>query len=285
MEPQDERHQDIGEPREQTLSVGDLARAAGVSVRTLQYYDRQELLEAGLNASGRRRYGREDVLKLQQILFLKSFGFSLDDIKERLIGGGDPEGLSQLFFRQRRLLVEEIERLQESVSTLDEMIPEVQRHGEVSLERLMVLIKLRRQEFPYTSVLDYLSDSQLHVLTAAGQTQSGAPQAIEELTAELVRLYRQGADPTSRTGQDFAARWWHMVEKVTGSDPDLMAALSSAGADAAEWPHESRELVAAVRSFLTSAMHAYHLTHPTTGVDTLLGEAKAAESRAKEGRR
>ncbi|HEX7658726.1 MAG TPA: MerR family transcriptional regulator [Pseudonocardiaceae bacterium] len=251
--------QEASEP--EMLSVGELARAAGVSVRTLQYYDRQGLLEAGVDSAGRRHYGREDVLKLQQILFLKSFGFSLVEIKDRLIGENDPGELVAMFARQRRLLVGEIERLQESVSTLDEMIPEVQRCGEVSLARLMLLIELRQQDFPYTSVLDYLSDVQLRALTRTGRGDPQTSERIEELTAELVRLYRQGTDPKGRAGQDFADRWWKLVQRVTGSNPSLLEALLSAGTDVSRWTRESRELIAAVRFFLAQACHTYFADH------------------------
>ena len=57
------------------IFVGELAKKTGVTVRTLQYYDRVGLLKPTLSEGGRRMYSRDDILKLQQILFLKSLGF------------------------------------------------------------------------------------------------------------------------------------------------------------------------------------------------------------------
>ena len=63
--------------------VAEFARLAGVTVRTLQYYDRIGLLKPSQSTEGGHRlYERRDLLRLQQILTLKWMGFKLDQIKE-----------------------------------------------------------------------------------------------------------------------------------------------------------------------------------------------------------
>jgi len=57
--------------------IGDLAEKAGVSVKALQYYDKTGLLKSVFSEGGRRMYTRDDIFKLQQILFFRSCGFSL----------------------------------------------------------------------------------------------------------------------------------------------------------------------------------------------------------------
>ncbi len=62
-----------------------LSRLAGVSARTLRYYDEIGLLKpARINSSGYRIYGRKEVDTLQQILFYREFGIPLDEIKKIL---------------------------------------------------------------------------------------------------------------------------------------------------------------------------------------------------------
>lgn len=66
-------------------TVRQLAVIAGVSARTLHYYDEINLLKPGRNpANGYRLYDRAAVLRLQQILFLRELGFSLEEIREVL---------------------------------------------------------------------------------------------------------------------------------------------------------------------------------------------------------
>lgn len=68
------------------MTVGEIARKMGVTVRALQHYDREGLLSpSAISEGGRRLYTDKDIVKLHQILSLKHLGFSLDDIKNRLI--------------------------------------------------------------------------------------------------------------------------------------------------------------------------------------------------------
>lgn len=66
-------------------TVQKLAKMAGVSSRTLRYYDEIGILRpARINSSGYRIYGTAEVNKLQQILFYRELGVNLESIKEIL---------------------------------------------------------------------------------------------------------------------------------------------------------------------------------------------------------
>ena len=62
-------------------SIGELAKACGVTVRTLHHYDQIGLLSAGRRtSSGHRRYTEEDVRRLYRIRALQMLGLPLADI-------------------------------------------------------------------------------------------------------------------------------------------------------------------------------------------------------------
>jgi len=64
-------------------TVQKLGKMAGISTRTLRYYDEIGILKpARINSSGYRIYGKAEVNLLQQILFYKELGVNLDDIKK-----------------------------------------------------------------------------------------------------------------------------------------------------------------------------------------------------------
>lgn len=64
-------------------TVQRLGQLAGVSTRTLRYYDELGILKpARINSSGYRIYGQAEVDRLQQILFYRELGVSLEDIKK-----------------------------------------------------------------------------------------------------------------------------------------------------------------------------------------------------------
>src|SRR5262245_41604165 len=71
---------------EQTLAIGKVARAAGISTSKIRYYERQGLLPAPDRVSGQRRYDRRALQLLRVIEISQAAGFSLREIKQLLHG-------------------------------------------------------------------------------------------------------------------------------------------------------------------------------------------------------
>ena len=104
-------------------TVHKLARIAGISARTLRYYDEIGLLKpARINSSGYRIYGKAEVDRLQQILFYKELGVSLDLIRE-IIYSPSFDSLSALYEHRRRLL-EQKKQLEQLINNVNQSIAE-----------------------------------------------------------------------------------------------------------------------------------------------------------------
>jgi DNA-binding transcriptional MerR regulator len=102
-------------------SVGQVAGFTGVTVRTLHHYDEIGLLSpGGRTSAGYRRYGDDDLDRLQQILFYRELGFPLDDIASIL----DDRAVtpSEHLLRQRQLLGERIARLQAMAAAVEKAL-------------------------------------------------------------------------------------------------------------------------------------------------------------------
>jgi DNA-binding transcriptional MerR regulator len=68
-----------------TFTIGNLARAAGVGVETVRYYERRGLIERPVrHGSEYREYSEADVARLQFIRRAKALGFTLAEIRELL---------------------------------------------------------------------------------------------------------------------------------------------------------------------------------------------------------
>jgi MerR family transcriptional regulator, thiopeptide resistance regulator len=93
-------------------TVGEVARFARVTVRTLHHYDEIGLLRpSGRSGAGHRRYHDADLDRLQQILFYRELGFPLDEVAVLL---DDPEADPVAHLRrQHALLGDRIGRLKE----------------------------------------------------------------------------------------------------------------------------------------------------------------------------
>ncbi|WP_030678980.1 MerR family transcriptional regulator [Streptomyces rimosus] len=108
-------------------SVGQVAGFAGVTVRTLHHYDEIGLLVPGeRNHAGHRRYGDDDLDRLQQIMFYRELGFPLDEVAALL---DDPDADPQEHLRrQHALLSARIGKLQ-AMATAVEHAMEARKMG------------------------------------------------------------------------------------------------------------------------------------------------------------
>ena len=69
----------------ESLTIGSFAKAAGVNVETIRFYQRKNLLPEPNKAYGNiRRYGESDVARVQFIKSAQMLGFSLNEIAELL---------------------------------------------------------------------------------------------------------------------------------------------------------------------------------------------------------
>src|SRR5690242_16545098 len=87
-------------------TVSEVAKLSGVSVRTLHHYDEVGLLKpAGVGPNGYRYYGRGELLRLQQILFHRELGFSLQEIG-RVLDAEDFDKVAALKAHRAKLAAE-----------------------------------------------------------------------------------------------------------------------------------------------------------------------------------
>ncbi|MGO4496009.1 MerR family transcriptional regulator [Paenibacillus sp. 2RAB27] len=85
-------------------TVQHLGKLAGISTRTLRYYDEIELLiPARINSSGYRIYGQNEVDRLQQILFYRELGIPLEQIKD-IMSSPTYDGTRALMDHREQLL-------------------------------------------------------------------------------------------------------------------------------------------------------------------------------------
>ena len=102
-------------------TVQKLGRMAGISTRTLRYYDEIGILKpARINSSGYRIYGQQEVDRLQQILFYRELGVSLENIKH-IMTSPSFDGASALKAHRESLLAKR-EQLDLLIANVDKTI-------------------------------------------------------------------------------------------------------------------------------------------------------------------
>ncbi len=116
-----------------TLTVKKLADIAGVSVRTLHYYDDIGLLKPEYrNKNGYRYYSEEANIRLQQILFFRELGFGLDEIKS-IMSRPDFDVLEALE-QHKKILLKKDKRLKELINTVERTINKMSKQSEMDIK-------------------------------------------------------------------------------------------------------------------------------------------------------
>lgn len=128
-------------------SSGEFARMAGVTLRTIRYYDKQNIFKPSLvSEAGARFYTDEDFARLQQILLLKYLGFSLDDIREMTVADSDYHFMLDSLKIQLKLVQDRIEQMQLVEQAIKDTTESIQEEHTVDWSRMLDLIHLTGME-------------------------------------------------------------------------------------------------------------------------------------------
>lgn len=118
-------------------TTGELAKAAGVTVRTVQYYDtRGILIPSDFSEGGRRLYTEDDLKKLRVICFLRDLGLSLNHVGDILEADNATKVINLLLEEQKKTLETEVSERKAQLGRIDEIQTEMKSIANFSVENL-----------------------------------------------------------------------------------------------------------------------------------------------------
>ena len=117
------------------LQIGELAKRAGVRPSAVRYYEERGLIEPQRRHGGKRVYDEKSVERLTLIVFAKSLGFSLDDIRKLLLGFPDemPAGARWSHLAQQKLAALDV--MSQQIDTMRAALHKISRCGCRDLEQ------------------------------------------------------------------------------------------------------------------------------------------------------
>lgn len=128
-------------------SSGEFAQMANVSIRTIRFYDKQNILKPSyVKPSGARFYTDSDFARLQQILLLKYLGFSLDDIREMTIDDTDYHFMLNALNMQKKLVQDRIEQMQLVENAIENTVSVIEQEHQIDWSQMLNLIHLTGME-------------------------------------------------------------------------------------------------------------------------------------------
>lgn len=241
------------------MTVGEVARKMGITVRTLQYYDKEGLLSPSSESEGGRRlYTNKDVIKLYQILSMKSLGFSLDDIKNRLTSLDTPADVACVLTEQAAAIREKLETLSEALKEIETLKTEVLQMQSVDFKKYADIIINLQMKNEFYWLIKHFDGKTLDHFRSHFDKDSGLAmmETYTRLLDEAIRLQKDGVPPESENGQNFAKEFWEMLMEFTGGDMSTLFKLKETeNIDGPDSKWKQKQAIA--NAFIEPALEAY----------------------------
>ena len=197
----------IKAPAEPSYRIGEVARFAHVSVRTLHHYEEVGLLKPSYRTeAGYRCYSDADLDKLQSILFYKELGFSLEDIRH-LLSNAAPDHREALY-QQRTLIRTKVLRLEAMLELIDKTLTSTEGGTNMTKEDMFEVFGDFDPKDYEVEVKERWGDTDAYK-ESAKRTKSYSKadwqrykEENEQINAKMAQLMDEGVAPTDKKAMD-----------------------------------------------------------------------------------
>jgi DNA-binding transcriptional MerR regulator len=208
------------------MTVHEVAKLAGVSERTLRYYDQAGLLPpAATSPAGYRLYSEADLELLQRILFLRELEFPIKEITPML--AAEANDRQQAILRHRELLTQKQKRLQGLIDLCERLLKgedtmSLQEFDQADVQRL-------RNEYAREAKERWSETSAYQ--ESARRTAAYGDREWSEVKAESEAILREfaslvGSDPTSSAVRAALVKWRdHISARFYPCTDEILAGL------------------------------------------------------------
>ena len=239
--------------------VKQMSDLAGISVRTLHYYDEIGLLiPESRSATGYRLYNENDLLRLQQIMFYRELGVRLADIKQIITR---PDfNLIEALQSHRALLANNAERTRRLIETIDKTIMQIKGEKQMDIKEYYEgfsdeQIEKYRQEVRQRWGEETLRESEERVFKM-GKEKFAALQAEGGNIFLAIRdNMSKGYD--SSTVQALVAKWRQWLESFHHYSEEAALGLGRAYSDNPDFAKFYRKFHPDMPQFFTRAIEQY----------------------------
>lgn len=241
------------------MTVGEVAKKMGVTVRALQYYDREGLLAPSAESEGGRRlYTDKDLILLHQIVSLKSLGFTLGEIKQCLISLETPADVADALTKQANDIRNKIEQLTASLTAIEKLKTEALQMQTVNFKKYADIIVNLQMHNDYYYLIKHFDDDMIDYIRGKFDEKSGLDfiDRFNRLIDQILLLQKEEAPPESEKCQILTKKYWDMIMEFTGGDMSMLPKLMEIG-DIDVITNEWEEKQKKVNEYLEPALQVY----------------------------
>lgn len=247
-----------------TLHVKEVSELAGVSIRTLHHYDAVGLLApSSTSPAGYRIYTEQDLERLQQILFFKEIGFSLNEIKEILESAGFDR--AKALKAHRELLMEKRERMDQMIRTVEKSLQSIEGGHQMENKELfegfdMNRIKAHQEKYRDEARQKWgneIVDASEHRVKGYSEEKwAGIHSAMGEIYSRLAS--RMEAGPDDAEVQEAIQAWHHFItDNFYDCSLEIFRGLGNLYVDDERFTVNIDKYKPGLALFMKEAMHIY----------------------------
>jgi len=248
------------------MRVGELAKKTGTTARTLRHYDEIGLLSPSMESEGGYRlYNDKDMVLLIQIQTMKRLGFTLSEIKKRLVSLDTPDDMVNTLTEHETAIQNKLEALSESLETIRVLKAEVIQMKTMDFKKYAdILMSLQMKSVNYWAIR-YMDDDVLEHFRNHFDEESAMAfvEAMNHFEAEVAQFQNEGVTPESERGQNLAKVVLQKIHEVTNGDEVLLLKFAKSIAETVQkikvLDEERSEKFVAVHNFVRAAMDAYFI--------------------------
>lgn len=267
-------------------TVKQLAELAGVSVRTLHYYDEIGLLKPSQTGSNRYRYYDEAaVLRLQQVLLYRELGMELDQIRRVL---DDPTfDLRQALEQHRAQLEAHLSHLHDLLQTVDYTLETLNKEQPMNTNRLFRGFSAKQQaEYEREIRLSYdpevVRESQQNWGSYSAEERQRILDEGSALYAEIAAAIERAVPPASAEAQALIERWHQHIRHFYEPSLDILRGLPELYTTHPDFITNFAALHEQLGEYMKEAVIVYVDALETREIERLLAEDAAREKRLNQ---
>ncbi|MFC9415998.1 MerR family transcriptional regulator [Bacillus mobilis] len=198
--------------------ISEFASVGDVTVRTLRYYDKINLLKpSDYTEGGHRLYTKDDLYVLQQIQSFKHLGFSLGEIQNIILQRDieTAEFLRQMHF-QREMLLAEQERIAKVLSHMDEMTKKLQKEERVDVALFSAFLQTFIWEKENKEWLEeHFSNECVQAFYSNKELKEKFDWRFMDVIGKLKKYKVEEKDPGHQDVQVTLKEFFNLIEEVT----------------------------------------------------------------------
>ena len=238
------------------MRISEVAAISGVTVRTLHYYDEIGLLKPTILPTNYRDYNEEHLKLLQQILFYRELGLSLQEMKDIIYSPN---------FNHLEKLNEHLEQLKQKQKYIEGLVQLVTKTIQAEKGEIQMTNEQKFQGFDFKNNL-YEEEAKgkwgEEKVMSTNKNIATSPEFQKEMNEIFLEFaYHMDLEPTDEKVQEITNRWYDLLNKVGNYSLEAFSGLGGMYVEDERFKTNIDQVNVGLANYMKEAMEYYAIVN------------------------